>query len=43
MKIKSRVSKFSGERKIVEIPHSARDNFSIGEKVLISKEKGEKK
>ena len=43
MRIKSRVAKFSGDRKIVEIPQSARDNFVVGERVVIIKEKGDKK
>ena len=39
MKFKSKVAKFTGERKIVEIPESVRDNFKIGEEVTITKEK----
>jgi len=37
MKFKSKVVKFTGERKIVEIPESVRNNFKIGEKVTIEK------
>ena len=37
MKIKSKVTKFTGERKIVEIPKAARDNFKLGEEVNIEK------
>ena len=37
IKIKSKVSKFSGDRKIVEIPAVVRDNFKIGEEVTINK------
>jgi len=36
MQIKSKVNKF-GDRKIVEIPKSVRDNFAIGEIVYITK------
>lgn len=39
MKIKSKVVKFTGERKIVEIPHAVKDNFKIGEEVTIEKKK----
>lgn len=39
MKIKSRVTKFTGHRKIVEIPAAVRDNFKIGEAVNIEKTK----
>ena len=39
IKIHSRVSQFSGDRKIVEIPASVRDNFEVGEKVNIEKTK----
>ena len=38
MKVKSKVAKFTGQRKIVEIPESVRDNFKIGEEVTIIKE-----
>ena len=37
IKIKSKVSKFTGDRKIVEIPKAARDNFRPGEEVNIEK------
>lgn len=37
MEIKSKVYKFTGERKIVEIPPAVRDNFKIGEYVKIIK------
>ncbi len=37
MKIKSKVSKFTGNRKIVEIPKPVRDNFKVGEEVTIIK------
>ena len=37
MKIKSRVAKFTGDRKIVEIPIAVKDNFKIGEEVTIQK------
>jgi hypothetical protein len=43
MKIKSKVSKFSGQRKIVEIPAAVRDNFKVGEDVVIVKDKGRKR
>ena len=39
MKIKSKVAKFTGDRKIVEIPHAVKDNFKIGEEVTIEKKK----
>lgn len=39
MKIKSKVAKFTGDRKIVEIPHAVKDNFNIGEEVTIEKNK----
>lgn len=41
MKIKTKVVKFTGKRKIVEIPKTVRDNFEIGEEVEISKTKEE--
>jgi len=41
MKIKSKVSKFTGERKIVELPVAVRDEFKIGEGVYVKKKKGE--
>jgi hypothetical protein len=37
MKITSKVSKFSNERKIVEIPKHFRDFFDVGELVSIKK------
>jgi hypothetical protein len=37
MKIKSKVAKFTGDRKIVEIPTAVKDNFKIGEDVTIEK------
>ena len=40
MKVKSKVYKFSGDRKIVEIPIAVRDNFKIGEEVFIVKKQG---
>ncbi len=43
MKIKTKVTKFTGDRKIVEIPKAVRDNFEVGEPVIITKEKGGKK
>lgn len=39
MKIKSRVTKFTGKRKIVEIPSAVRDNFKHKEEVYIEKVK----
>lgn len=42
MKVKSKIVKF-GDRKIVEIPKSIRDNFMIGEQVLIEKINGGRK
>jgi len=39
MKIKSKIMKFSGDRKIVEIPKSVRDEFMVGEVVKIEKTK----
>ena len=42
MQIKSKVSKFTGKRKIVEIPKAARDNFKVGEEVLIKKKHSQK-
>ncbi len=42
IKIKSKVSKFTGDRKIVEIPVAVRDNFKLGEPVNIEKIKGAK-
>lgn len=46
MKVKSKVVKFTGDRKIIEIPKSVKDNFKIGEPVIITKQnkiKDEKK
>ena len=43
MKFKSKVAKFTGERKIVEIPESVRDNFKVGEEVMITKKDGGRK
>ena len=40
MKIKSKVVKFTGERKVVEIPYSVRENFSVGDIVSIEKSTG---
>jgi len=37
MKVKSKVYKFTGDRKIVEIPIAVRDSFKIGEEVFIVK------
>ena len=37
IKIISKVIKFTGPRKIVEIPASIRDNFRLGETVSIEK------
>ena len=37
MKVKTRVAKFSGDRKIVEIPSAVKENFKIGEVVYIVK------
>lgn len=37
MEITSKVRKFVGERKVVEIPLAVRKEFSVGEKVLIRK------
>ena len=37
MEITSRVTKFTGERKVVEIPKAVRDEFAIGDKVKIRK------
>ena len=34
MKIKSKVAKY-GTRKIIELPKAVRDNFTIGEEVII--------
>jgi len=39
MKIKSKVAKFTGNRKIVEIPNAVKDNFNIGDEVTIEKKK----
>ncbi len=39
MEAKSKVRKYSEERKIVEIPKSVRDNFEDKEEVLITKVK----
>ena len=39
--IKSKVVKFSKDRKIVEIPKTYRNDFEIGDSVLIQKEKKE--
>ncbi len=36
MKIRIKVAKFSGQRKILEIPKSIRDNFRIGENLVVS-------
>jgi uncharacterized membrane protein (UPF0127 family) len=35
----SKVAKFSGERKIIEIPKESRDEFNVGDKVKIRKVK----
>ena len=37
IKVRSKVAKFTGDRKIVEIPLAVRDEFKVGEKVYISK------
>ena len=37
LKIKAKVVKFTDERKIIEIPATVRDNFEIGEEVIIKK------
>lgn len=37
MRIRSKVMKFTGDRKVVEIPINVRDNFRIGETVFIEK------
>ena len=42
MKVKSKVAKFTGDRKIVEIPTAVKDNFKIGEEVTIEKTKSGK-
>ena len=43
MKVKAKVSKFTDERKIIEIPTAVRDNFKIGEEVtIIKKTRGKK-
>ncbi len=42
MKIKSKVTKFCGDRKIIEIPKAARDNFELKEEVIIEKIKNRK-
>ena len=39
MKIKLKISKFTGDRKIIEIPKVLRDNFEVGEIVFIEKVK----
>ena len=39
MKIRSKVAKFGNERKIIELPKAVRDNFKIGEEVVIDKVK----
>lgn len=39
MKFKSKVAKFTGDRKIVEIPNAIKNNFKIGEEVTIEKSK----
>ena len=43
MKVKAKVSKFTDERKIIEIPTAVRDNFKIGEEVTITKKDGGRK
>ena len=43
MKVKAKVSKFTNDRKIVEIPTAVRDNFKIGEEVTIQKTTGGRK
>ncbi len=42
MEIRSKVRKFIEKRKVVEIPKSVRDNFEIGEEVIIRKANGDK-
>jgi len=37
MNIKSRIAKFTGQRKIVEVPSKYRNLFEIGEEVVIKK------
>lgn len=37
MKVTAKVARFTGDRKIVEIPWAIRDNFKIGEEVIIVK------
>ena len=39
MKVKSKVTKFTGKRMIVEIPKAVRHNFKIKEEVYIEKVK----
>jgi len=39
MRIKSKVAKYCGDRKIIEIPKAARDEFKVGEKVTIEKDR----
>lgn len=42
MKVKSKVAKFTGDRKIIEVPNAVKDNFIIGEEVTIEKTKSGK-
>lgn len=43
MKLKLKIVKFSGERKIIEIPKFFRDDYKIGEKVIVMKDKRKNK
>ena len=39
---KSQITKFSGKRKIIEVPAKVRDNFAPGDSVQVKKIKEEK-
>lgn len=41
--VKSKVSRHSGERKIIEVPKAVRDDFDIGEEVEVRKVKNERR
>ena len=34
---KSQITKFTGKRKIIEVPANVRNNFSVGDKVNVKK------
>ena len=43
MRVKVKITKFTGGRKHIEVPKVVRDNFEIGEEVFIDQVKKSKK